>query len=250
MKVFCVAGYHHTGKTSMTVALLRELRKRGFSVSSIKDIHNEQFTMEKPGSNSWRHWEASQSTVIARGLTETYQIWHEQLNLIQMLSHLDSEYVIVEGMKSAALPKVICAESEEQLEELVDGRTIAIAGKYSDNHDSYKHLMCYNHAKDAAALADLVIEKVFEVLPQAEPECCSNCGLNCHEMVSAILSGEKTRDDCKTDRNEDIEVLINGKKLNIVPYVQNTFKDVVVAFLLNLKGVTKDSDIEIKIRQK
>ena len=45
MKVFSVAGFHHTGKTTLVVELIKELRRRGFSVTSIKDIHNENFTM-------------------------------------------------------------------------------------------------------------------------------------------------------------------------------------------------------------
>jgi len=49
MKVLSVAGYHHTGKTTTTVELIKELKKRGYKVASIKDIHAENFTMEKIG---------------------------------------------------------------------------------------------------------------------------------------------------------------------------------------------------------
>ena len=65
--------------------------------------HNENFTMEKKGSNSWKHIQAGSNTVIARGINETYQIWNRQLSLNEMLSHLKSDYVVVEGMKSGNL---------------------------------------------------------------------------------------------------------------------------------------------------
>ena len=56
MKVFSIAGYHRTGKTTVVVELIKELKKRGFKVVSIKDIHAEDFSMEDKDSNSWKHW--------------------------------------------------------------------------------------------------------------------------------------------------------------------------------------------------
>ncbi len=97
MKVFSVAGYHRTGKTTVVVNLIKELKSRGHKVVSIKDIHNDDFTMEKEGSNSWKHWQASDDVVIARGLNETYQIWHRKLSLNEMLEHLSADFVVVEG---------------------------------------------------------------------------------------------------------------------------------------------------------
>ncbi len=248
MKVFSVAGYHHTGKTTVTVELIKNLKKRGFTVTSIKDIHNENFTMEKKGSNSWKHAQASGDTVIARGISETYQIWNKKLTLNEMLSHLKSDFVVVEGMKDVALPRIICAKDDEQLEELVDGTVFAISGKYANDHDKYKDLKVYNTTDQIKELTDLVIEKVFHVLPLPNLECCGECGMNCREMVSGILAGRNSREDCKTDRNLDIQIEIGGKDLNIVPYVQNTLKDVIKAYVKNLKGYQAGDSIDIKIR--
>lgn len=249
MKVFSVAGYHHTGKTTVSVELIKELRKRGFEVTSIKDIHNEDFTMEKKGSNSWKHAQASGDTVIARGISETYQIWNRQLSLNEMLSHLKSDYVVVEGMKNVALPRIICATNKKQLEELVDGTVFAISGKYADDHDKYNDIKVFRSKDQINELTDLVIEKVFHVLPLPKPECCSECGMNCREMVSGILAGRNSREDCKTDRNLDIQIEIAGKDINIVPYVQNTLKDIIKAYVKNLKGYQIGDSIDIKIRE-
>jgi len=249
MKVFSVAGYHHTGKTTLTIELIKELRKRGFKVTSIKDIHNENFTMEKKGSNSWKHAQASGDTVIARGITETYQIWNRQLSLNEMLSHLKSDYVVVEGMKDVALPRIICAKDDEQLKELVDGTVFAVSGKYADDHDKYENLNVFRSREQIKELTDLVIKKVFHVLPLPKLECCGECGMNCREMVSGILAGRNIREDCKTDRNLDIQIKIAGKDLNIVPYVQNTLKDIIKAFVKYLKGYNEGDSIDIKIRE-
>jgi len=248
MKVFSVAGFHHTGKTTVTVELIKELKKRGYSISSIKDIHNENFTMEKKGSNSWKHAQASENTVIARGISETYQIWNKQLTLNEMLSHLDSDFVIVEGMKEVALPRIICAIDEEQIKQLVDGTVFAISGIYANDHDKYNNLKVFHSADQIKELTDLVIQKVFPVLPLPNLECCGECGMNCREMVSGILAGRNSREDCKTDRNLDIQIEVGGKDINIVPYVQKTLKDVIIAYVKNLKGYQEGDSIDIKIR--
>ena len=166
-----------------------------------------------------------------------------------MLSHLESDYVVVEGMKSVALPRIICAKDEEQLEELVDGTVFAISGKYADDHDKYGNLKVFSSKDQIKELTDLVIEKVFPVLPLPKLECCGECGMNCREMVFGILSGRNTRDDCKTDRNLDIQIEIAGKDINIVPYVQNTLKDIIKAYVKNLKGYHEGDSIDIKIKE-
>jgi molybdopterin-guanine dinucleotide biosynthesis protein B len=247
MKVFSVAGYHRTGKTTVVVELIKELKKREFKVVSIKDIHAEDFSMENKDSNSWKHWEASRDTVIARGLNETYQIWHRQLSLNEMLAHLEADYVVVEGMRSVALPRIICAENQTQLDELVDGTVFAISGIYAYDHNKYKQLPVLKSTEEVSQLADLVEKKVFEVLPLPRTECCGECGLTCREMVTAILAGERKREDCKTDRNTGMKLKIGGKEITIVPYVQKTFIDIIKAYLQNLKGYKEGEKIEIEI---
>ena len=247
MKVVSVAGYHHTGKTTVVVELIKELKRRGYSVASIKDIHAENFTMEKENSNSWKHWEASNDVVIARGLKETYQIWHKRLELKQMLDRLDADWVVVEGMKTAALPRILSAENESQLDELINDTVIAISGKFSDEHKLYNNIKVFKAIEDIVALTDLVEKKVFDVLPLPKHECCGECGMSCFEMVGAILAGKRTRDDCKTDKKLDIEIKLDGKRLDVVPYIQRTLKDVIIAYMKNLKGVKKGQKIEIEI---
>ena len=249
MKVFSVAGYHHTGKTTAVVNIIKELRKRGYSVESIKDIHAEKFTMEKEGSNSWKHWEASDSTVIARGMKETYQIWHNRLGLNEMLEHLSADYVVVEGMKSAALPHIICAKDEDQLAELVDETTFGISGIYADDNSSYNNFTVFKSEADVEAMVDLIEEKVFDMLPNVEPECCSKCGFSCHQMVGKILSGERRREDCVTDKAEIVELTVDGKTISLVPFVQRILADTLTSLVHNFDGCQK-GDIQITLREK
>ncbi|MBW6516157.1 MAG: molybdopterin-guanine dinucleotide biosynthesis protein B [Candidatus Cloacimonetes bacterium] len=239
MKAFSVAGFSKSGKTTTVAALIDILKTRGYSVAAIKDIHFEDFTMEREGSDSWIFQQAGAKAVFARGLKETYLIQPLRTPLPDMLEMLDADWTIVEGMKRDPLPKIICAESEEQLSELVDDNVFAISGKISDNLHEYRGLPVINSKDNPRALADLVEQKVFEVLPLAKDECCQKCGLTCYQMVGEILCGRRKREDCQTDHNQMIHLRIGEKTIEMVPFVQNIFRDLILAFVKNLRGYKK-----------
>jgi len=246
MKVLSVAGYSKSGKTTTVTRLIEELKRRGNRVAAIKDIHFEDFTMEREGSDSWSFQQAGAEMVFARGLKETYLIRPERIALPELLDMIQADWVVVEGMKREPLPKIICAESEEQLEELVDNNVFAISGKISEKMKDYHGLPVISNLTEVSKLADLVEQKVFEVLPIADEECCTRCGVTCYTMVGEILAGRRKRDDCLTDRNQSIRLMIDKKEIKMVPFVQNIFRDLIFSFVNNLKG-TKKGKIEITL---
>ena len=236
MKAVSVCGFHHTGKTGVCEALISGLVKRGERVASIKDIHYEDFTMEKAGSNSDRHYQAGAEPVFARGLHETNLLWRKQLEFNEMISHIDADWLIVEGMRDLALPRIICAEGAVDIEKLKDTTVFAISGKYADNHTQYGDLPVISALNEPEKLVDLVLAKGFAVLPQAEPECCSHCGMSCHEFVGAVLRGERQRSECVAENLGAMRVWIDGQEMKLVPFVQNIMHDTIEALLKNLKG--------------
>lgn len=239
MKAISVCGYHHTGKTTVCEALIKGLKERGYSVASIKDIHFEEFTMEKAGSNSDRHYQAGAEPVFARGLHETNLLWRRQLNFYEMLPHLSADWLIVEGMRHLAMPRIVCGTDEAQLSELDNSTVMAISGKYADNHSEYKNYPVISALTDPQKLIELVLEKGFEVLPQVDPECCSHCGMSCHEFVGAVLRGDKQRSDCIAENLGKVRVWIDDQEIKLVPFVQNIVHDSIDALLQNLKGYRK-----------
>lgn len=239
MKVVSVAGYSKTGKSTTAVALIKKLKSRGYSVAAIKDIHNEEFTMEKEGSDSYRMQKAGAEAVFARGLSETYLIRPQKMELTEMVGLLKSDWLVIEGMKYEALPKVNTAASTEELDELVDGTTLAITGKISQQISFYKDFQVIDNLKEIDKLCDLVVEKVFDILPLPKDGCCSKCGLTCHQMVAAILAGTAKRSDCIVDGLQKIKVEINGSHIKMVPFVAGLLYDLIHSFLKNLKGYRK-----------
>ncbi len=71
MKAFSVIGISKTGKTTSIEKIIKGLKKRNYSVASIKEIHFDSFAMDAPGTNTDRHRKAGSEIVTARGLNET-----------------------------------------------------------------------------------------------------------------------------------------------------------------------------------
>jgi molybdopterin-guanine dinucleotide biosynthesis adapter protein len=243
MRVFCVSGFQNSGKTTLVTKLIGELIKRGYSVSSVKDIHSTKFTPDKKDSDSYKHTLAGSNPVFARGLKQTSVVWNEQFPIMEILSEINTDFVIIEGMKTSDFPKIICAESTTQLDEIVDGTTFAISGKISDNQTSYNHLKIFS---DIRKLVDLAEDKVFKLLPFAKKGKCGLCGASCRNITEEILSGKKTRDACKYSCDSDIVLKVNGKVIDNAPFVKEILKGTVSGFVRNLKGCEKGK-IEIEV---
>lgn len=63
MKIFGLVGRSGSGKTSLLIRLLPELRRRGLTVSTIKHAHHG-FDLDHPGKDSFRHREAGAKEVM------------------------------------------------------------------------------------------------------------------------------------------------------------------------------------------
>ena len=63
MKIFGLAGWSGSGKTSLMVRLLPELVGRGLSVSTMKHAHHA-FDVDQPGKDSFEHRQAGATEVL------------------------------------------------------------------------------------------------------------------------------------------------------------------------------------------
>jgi molybdopterin-guanine dinucleotide biosynthesis protein B len=249
VKALAVIGYHHSGKTTVVTELVKHLSISGFKVATIKDIHNEDYRADTEGKNSWQHINAGAVSTFARGLYDTSLIFPKPLTLKEMTTFLKCDYLIIEGIKDAPVPKILCAETTVQLDDLCDETVFSISGKIARDIQEWHNLPVFNINNSTEALVSLVKDKVFELLPNNDPDCCSACGLSCYDMVKAILKGEKQRSDCRTDHQQEIELNIDGKPVVLGPFVQKLFKDLLLSFLSNLKDTDTKGNISIEIKQ-
>lgn len=246
MKVFSVYGYTQSGKTTTIENIIKELKKRRYSVGSVKEIHFEQFEIDTKGSNTDRHKKAGAELVTARGYFETDVLFPEKLPMEKILRFYDQDYVVLEGVTDYNIPKILTAKSMEEIEERIDESVFAISGRMANEIDSYKGIPVINSIDNLEELVDLVEEKVFEKLPDFDPKCCMACGYDCRTLGVKILNGQASRDDCVISKNK-VKLFIDDKEIDMVPFVQDILSNVVEGVVSELDGYKKNAHIRVEI---
>lgn len=165
MKVFSVYGYSNSGKTTTIENLIIELRKRNYSVGTVKEIHYEEFTMDIEGSNTDRHYKVGAELVTARGLYETDILFKKRLPIPEILKYYNQDFVILEGVTDFDVPKILCASSIEDIKKRMSPSVFTISGVISNEIQSYKNLPVINAITDIKRLTDL-IETIVDDLEQ------------------------------------------------------------------------------------
>ena len=112
MKIFGIAGWKNSGKTTLVEKIIKDLVNRGYTASSIKHAHHE-FEIDKEGKDSYRHRQAGASQVIVSSenlwAMISSQAYENDKALEKLLGKLDPvDFIIVEGYKSEKHPKIEC----------------------------------------------------------------------------------------------------------------------------------------------
>lgn len=248
MKVFSVIGITDSGKTTTIENIIKELKKRNYTVGTVKQIHFHDFKMDAERTNTDRHRKAGSELVTARGEYETDILFQEKLNMNKLLNFYSQDYVILEGVRDTCAPKIITAHDEEEIELRIDETVFAISGRIADKINEYKGLPAISGVKEIEKLADLIEEMVFDRLPDMKDECCQKCGHTCKELCSLILKGKAERRSCVLNEQKVI-LKVNGKEIAMVPFVQKILQNSIEAVVKELDGYTENGDIEISIKK-
>lgn len=109
-KIFGVAGYSGSGKTSLIEQVIPRLVRVGLMVSLIKHSHHG-FDIDRPGKDSYRHREAGASEVLIAS-SQRWVVMHElrgeaEPDLPEQIARLSPcDLVLVEGFKRHPIPKL------------------------------------------------------------------------------------------------------------------------------------------------
>lgn len=109
-RLIAIIGKKNAGKTTLVVALVRELIRRGHRVMTIKH-GSHPFDIDEKGRDTWRHMhEGGAERVVMETPNSRVLIAkpHEQMGPRELagLYLADAHFVVVEGFKSADLPKI------------------------------------------------------------------------------------------------------------------------------------------------
>ncbi len=159
MRIFAVYGSSKSGKTTTVVEIIKELRLRGYSVGTIKDVHIENFVGDTVGKDTWRHWKAGAEMVSLRSPNESIIMIKRPVSLDELIGHFQSDYLVLEGFKAITLPKILCSADEQHIEEELQNLVFCISGIVSTHILDYKGLPVVNALTNAPALVDLIERK-------------------------------------------------------------------------------------------
>jgi molybdopterin-guanine dinucleotide biosynthesis protein B len=110
MRIFGLAGWSGSGKTTLVTKLLPEIRRRGFSVSTMKHAHHS-FDVDRPGKDSYEHRRAGAREVLVASANR-WALMHEnegapEATLDELVARLSPvDLVLVEGFKRHAHMKL------------------------------------------------------------------------------------------------------------------------------------------------
>ncbi|HHT92749.1 MAG TPA: molybdopterin-guanine dinucleotide biosynthesis protein B [Clostridia bacterium] len=245
MKVLTVTGLSGSGKTTVIENLIKELKRRGYSIGSVKEIHYEAFAIDTPGKNTYRHRQAGAEIVTARAHNETDILYPGHLPIYEVLSHYNQDYVLLEGVRDCVAPEI--AVCKEDAEPEITPLTFAVSGRFANTGvTEYKGLPVISAVDDIGRLADLVEEKVPSLMHDIEYECCGECGTDCRGFLARLLKGEVVSSDCVLSQRE-VKLIIDGQDIVMVPFVQRILKNAVVGVVSELNGYKEGKKIVIEI---
>ncbi|MFI3176296.1 MAG: molybdopterin-guanine dinucleotide biosynthesis protein B [Eubacteriales bacterium] len=247
MKVFSVCGITGSGKTTTIERIITELRKRRYSVGSVKEIHFEQFAIDTDGTNTHRHKMAGSQLVTAKGYYETDILFQKSLSIKEIMKFYDHDYLILEGSSDVNVPKILTAHNTEEVNERMDHSVFLMSGILSNTLDTYLGIPCISAVEEVEAIVDIIEEKVCTILPNVPSACCGECGSSCEELLGSILRGEKRREDCGLDQ-QGISLTIDGQEIAMVPFVQKILENAVRGVVSELDGYREQGTIEIRMK--
>lgn len=234
MQIILIAGKKNTGKTSLTVKVIKALAKRGYKVATIKHTHHNM-ELDKEGTDTWKHKEAGSQLAVGIGSTTFFNVNQEMeleriLFLIKMIDNVD--FVVIEGFKHYNYPKIATSPN------VVDEYTIKEVNSFTITPEEIEDLV------------DLIEEKGYEIVNTLYNK---GCGYNDgDEIAKDIIKGEVNVKDLDSI---DVTLSVDGKVVGVNKFVSDFIKQTIVGMLksLNLKNFGVDEDknlnnVELLIR--
>ena len=133
MPVISIVGRSNSGKTTLIVKLVKELKSRGYKVATIKHSHHH-FELDTEGKDSWLHTQAGADAVVvaSQNMMGIIRQSSQEIPLTEIISAYlqDVDIIIVEGYKTEAIPKIEVFRSEVSAELVCrdDKNLIAVVG--------------------------------------------------------------------------------------------------------------------------
>lgn len=239
-----------SGKTNLIEALTRRLIEKKYKVSTVKHISEGSFDTSQK--DTWKHLEAGAGEVIALSSREIVSIKRIREPLLEMAVEKigeDSDLILVEGFKKTSYPKVIAAQTLEDVKELLKTAkgVFAISGPVSSTIElrSFEDIPILEPKELASKIEKMILEDLVKRLPDLN---CGKCGYDsCDALAQAILRLETSIDSCKSLLVEDVILIVDGKRVMLSEFPRSFIRNVVLGMVNSLKGFDKEKIREVSL---
>ena len=233
MRAITVKGYKKTGKTTTCIRIIEELRRRGYTVGSVKNTHFPGFAIDPPDTDSFRHAKAGASTVTIVASEETDVLFHHRRGLSEIISLFEEDFLVSEGEDDQCFPNIITGKSVQDLDARRDEHTIGFSGIISSEMEEYDGLPVIDATRDIGRLVDLIEVKSAEL------------SLEKNAVTGAVKSAEM-----KEAGEKELVLKFNGEDVPMVPFVESILKETVLGLVKSLKGYEEGMDVTIELKEK
>ena len=210
MKLFAIAGGTATERTAAAKRIAAELERRHQTTA---------LWLEPQGEATKQDSHQPSKTICGNTIT-----FAKTMDLEEYLQYITEEYVIADSPLSI-LPRFAIDGTKDEL-------TFGSAEDFTDFGE----------------MVDFIEKAAPEKMPFINgTPCCKGCSYaSCADMLSAIIKGEATINDCGV-ADQSVHVKINGFELTLVEFGQNIVRGTNQGLLSTLNGYQENAHIEIEI---
>ena len=221
--------------------LIKRLSAKGFKIASIKHA-TEPF--DTPGKDSWRHLEAGSMELTCITPQELITIRRMKASLDDGVDslHLDPDLILVEGFKKSDKPKILCAETIEEVEEALKriSKIIAITGKVAEDEEARKTISSIGPGVKVLGfeeilglIEDLIVTDWLKKIPNLD---CGKCRYgSCKALAEAIRRGEARLEDCVSLLEPMARLTLNDEIVPLSRWPQTLLRELILGFTRSLK---------------
>ena len=228
--IYVFYGRSNSGKTTLIVKLIKELKEKGYRVGAVKNIHSPNFTIDTEEKDTWKHTQAGSEIVVAHSEGETAFLVNRDMNPRKTLNIIDSitdlDIVIVEGHWDDHSPKVAIGDIEDKPNTVL---------RYKDNYDE---ILEY-------AVHGIEVDRVEKKLPGLD---CGKCGNNlCKELANSIYLGNNSYEDCDYFSERKVSLEVDDKQIPLGMFAKEVIAGTLKGMVSSLKGVENGKKIVITV---
>ena len=213
--IVSVVGRTNSGKTTLIEKLIPVLNRRGYRIGTIKHHHHGDFEADQKGKDSWRHAQAgAQATALVSAsrvaIFQRVEVESPVDQVVQLfLDPLD--LILTEGYKEHPFPKIEVIRREQECVPLCQREDYLIA---------------------------LVTDGDWELgVPRF--------GLDEAERLADLLEQRFLK---RQNEEPHIELLVNGRAVPMIGFVQKLVRSTILAIVSSLQGGEHPHQVTIRIQ--